>query len=82
MLHRSLLEKCVNIGESLPEAEGYVARAKYKLAEIYRSLENESELEKNYREEAVALRTRALLNMSSDSGLSDGYDALVPWMLW
>jgi hypothetical protein len=82
MLHRSLLERCVNIGESLPEAEGYLARAKYKLAEIYGNLGIDSELEKKCREEAVALRTRARIDTSSDGGLADGYDALVPWMLW
>jgi tetratricopeptide (TPR) repeat protein len=81
-LPSSLLEKCVNIAGSLPNAEGYLARAKNKMAEIYGSLGNDEEMERTLREEAEALRTKACIDTSSGGEPPDGYDALVPWMLW
>jgi len=72
----------VNIAGSLPNAEGYLARAKNKMAEVYGSLENDDEMERTLREEAEALRTKACIDISPDSEPPDGYDALVPWMLW
>lgn len=81
-MNRSLLERCVNIAESLSEAEGHIARAKNKLADIYGNVGSDYELERINREEAIAMRTKVCADMSSDGELADGYDALVPWMLW
>jgi hypothetical protein len=72
----------VNIAGSLPNAEGYLARAKNKMAEIYGSLESDDEMERTLREEAEALRTKACIYISPDGEPPDGYDALIPWMLW
>jgi len=72
----------VNIAGSLPNAEAYLARAKNKMAEIYGGLGNDEEMERTLREEAEALRTKACIDIASDIEPPDGYDTLVPWMLW
>ena len=81
MLYRTLFKKCVAVGESLENAEGYLARANFKMAQIHAALGNSNE-EKSCMEAARKLRSEACTENSSIDDSEHGYNSLVPWMLW
>jgi hypothetical protein len=76
------LEEIVLIAENLVEAEGYLARANFKLSQLYGEKGNQK-LQKDYMAAAEVIRKRlsgdALL---TDDVLEEAYNRLVPWMLW
>ncbi|KAI9794605.1 MAG: hypothetical protein M1816_004492 [Peltula sp. TS41687] len=78
---RNLLEECVFICEQLPEADGHLARANYKLTEVYASLHDE-ERSQNCRQAAQRLRRKIVGDVAPMEESEDSYNRLVPWMLW
>lgn len=73
--------KLIAIAEALPEGQGQLARACYKLSIIYTDLNREAEAEK---QKMRALEIRAKLRPETkDSPFDDsGFQKLVLWMLW
>lgn len=82
-MYRNLLEESVSIAENISdEAGGYLARAKFKLAQIYDAL-NEVERARVCREAAESIRRRISSDAVTNSDASEeAYDKLVLWMLW
>lgn len=81
LIDRNLLEESVSIAENLAEADGYLARACFKLNQIYGQLGN-VERQKYYMGEAEKIRKR-ICNKDKFPGASEeAYDSLVLWMLW
>lgn len=78
---RNLLEESVSIAENIgEEARGYLARANFKLAQIYDAL-NEVERARVCQEAAESIRRRISGDAVTDAS-QEAYDKLVPWMLW
>jgi hypothetical protein len=63
------------------EAEGYLARASFKLAQIYGQLGN-GERQKYYMAAAEMIRMRFSGNSPLAEPPEEAYDSLVLWMLW
>lgn len=78
---RNLLEESASIAENLAEAEGYLARACFKLSQIYGQLGN-GERQKHYMEKAETIRKRICNKDKFPEASEDAYDSLVLWMLW
>ncbi len=78
---RNLLEESILIAENLAEAEGYLARACFKLAQIYGQSGN-AERQKHYMEEAQTIRKRICGKDTLPEASQEAYDNLVLWMLW
>jgi hypothetical protein len=76
-----MLQEAIAISESLPEGEGHLARANYKLSvlcsEMGRLVEGEA-----YKRRAMELR----LKLRPEDGMvpfaEEEYMKLCPWMLW
>jgi hypothetical protein len=79
--NRNLLEESVSITENLPEAEGYLARASFKLAQIYGQLGN-GERQKHYMAAAETIRKRLSGKEPLPEPSEEAYSSLVLWMLW
>jgi len=75
---RNLLDRCVDIAKSLPDAEGYLARAHFMQAEIYRSIGDEGGQGNKYRNAAEGLRAKLIAKRSPEEGFDGGYDQLFP----
>lgn len=80
----TLLNECVAVSESLQEGKGHLARAQFKLGELWASEGDlqQSELSDGNKKTARALG-RELLGVQwpiEDNEAS--YDKLVVWMLW
>lgn len=81
LVDRNLLEESVSIAENLVEAEGYLARACFKLSQIYGQLGN-AERQKYYMERAETIRRRICNKDKFPEASEEAYDSLVLWMLW
>lgn len=70
------------ISQSLPEGEGQLARACYKLHTIY-ALEGKSKLSEEFSDKARALRQKIQGVSTLDEDESEeSYNRLNLWMLW
>jgi hypothetical protein len=78
---RNLLEESVSTAENLVEAEGYLARACFKLSQIYGQLGN-AERQTHYMEKAETIRKRICNKDKFPEASEEAYDSLVLWMLW
>ena len=80
---RNLLDKSLVFLENLPEPEGFIARAYFKLGEIQASLGSDPETQKKYKNAAVEYRKKAYTDLSpGDEYKEANFNLLVPWMLW
>lgn len=77
----TLLNECVTISEVLPEGKGYLARAKYKLSELF-TAEGDLQQGQNNRDAARALGRELLGDDWPHEDEEASYDKLVVWMLW
>ena len=80
-MDRNLLSELVLLAENLSEAEGYLARANFKLAQIYTTLGNK-ERGRVCMEAAEAMRLKLSPNEKYIDDLEESYNKLVLWMLW
>ena len=76
-----MLEELVLISESLPQGEGQLARANYKLSVLYAELDRKVE-SKECRQRAVGLRTKLRPTEHDVPFEEEIYMQLCPWMLW
>ncbi len=73
----------MSIAENISEeASGYLARANFKLAQIFESL-NDAERSRVCREEAEVIRLRISGDtLAPSDATEESYNKLVLWMLW
>lgn len=83
ILYRNLLEKSIAFLENLPEPEGFLARAYFKLSEIHAKPGSDLETQKRCKETAISYRSKAYTDLSPGQEYSEeNFNLLVPWMLW
>jgi hypothetical protein len=66
---------------NLPEAEGYLARANFKLSQVYGEIGNQ-ERQSYYMTAAEEIRKRLSGDGPFVDASEEAYDRLVLWMLW
>lgn len=76
-----LLNECVAVSESLPEGKGYLARARFKLGELWAS-EGDLQQSESNKKTARALGRDLLGDQWPIDANEASYDKLVVWMLW
>ena len=80
---RNLLDKSLVFLENLPEPEGFIARACFKLAEIHASLGSDPKTQKKWNDAAMEYCNKAFTDLSpGDEYEEANFSLLVPWMLW
>jgi len=71
----------VGISETLPDGEGQLARAYYKLSVIYRQIHKQDE--SSYcKKQAIDLRVKICPEEKDVAYEEETYKKLCPWMLW
>ena len=81
-IYSDFLEESIAIAQKLPEAEGYLARSNFKLAQVYAET-GETERSQICKEVAESLRAKISGETKTPSeSAATAYDRLVPWMLW
>jgi tetratricopeptide (TPR) repeat protein len=81
LTHRQMLEEAVAICESLPEGEGHLARANYKLSVLCSETGRFAECEAHKRR-AMELRLKVRPEEGIVPFAEEEYMKLCPWMLW
>lgn len=78
---RTLLYECISIAASVPEAEGYLAKAQYKLGMLY-ILDGDLQGAEVYLAAARSIRDMMLGDTAPVQDEESSFESLVPWMLW
>ncbi|PGH04886.1 hypothetical protein AJ80_08435 [Polytolypa hystricis UAMH7299] len=78
----SLLKKSLKLLQKLPESEGFMARAYFKLWELHGKLGSDSETRKRCKEAALSYRSQARTELNPGEEYSEqSFGLLVPWKL-
>ena len=77
----TLLTECIAVSESLPEGKGYLARAHFKLGELF-ALEGDLQQSQSNKEVARTLGRELLGDKWPSEDHEASYEKLVVWMLW
>jgi hypothetical protein len=76
-----MLQEVVVISESLPEGEGHLARANYKLSVLFSEMGRRAESEM-CKQRALGLRLKLRPDDNNVPFAEEEYMRLCPWMLW
>ncbi|PGH05348.1 hypothetical protein AJ79_06817 [Helicocarpus griseus UAMH5409] len=78
-----LLEKSLTFLKRLPESEGYIGRAYFKLSQIHTKMGSDMDTQKQCKEAAISYRSKAYTDLNpGDDYSEESFNLLVPWMLW
>ncbi len=80
-LNSELLKELVAISETLPDGEGQLARAYYKLSVIYSQNHRQDE-STHCKKQAIDLRAKVCQGEKDVAYEEETYKKLCPWMLW
>jgi hypothetical protein len=76
-----MLEELVLIAEGLPEGEGHLVRANYKLSLLYAEMGRRAESEA-CKQHALSLRLKLVPDENDPALDEDKFMMLCPWMMW
>ena len=76
-----MLKELVMILESLPEGEGQLARASYKMSMVSGEMGRQADSEE-YRKKAFDLKAKLGLGDETAISTEESFTRLCPWMLW